>query len=199
VDKLLRTSPAQGIAEVLKIAGVTPEQYARHVLGQSAQQPQAGQPAPQQPTRDPQIVGALTQQQEAIKALSAQLENMNREKVESEVHNSIIAPFRAEHPRYAELEPQMATILQSGLVPENLTPRQRLETAYDMAERLSPRSVSSDPFAGVGPDDNARRENSAGGKSVKGAPSPGTSVDGRAGQVMDRKAAVRAAMAELGR
>lgn len=193
VDRMLRENPVQGIAEVLKIAGVTPEQYARHVLGQNGQQgAQQGQ------QRDPQVVSVIERQQQELKALNERLENMQRSQVEAQVENSIIAPFKANHPRYAELEPQMATILNSGLVPQNLTPFQKLEAAYDMAERLNPRSVSSDPLADVGPDVTARREKSAGGKSIKGAPTPGTENGNRKGQIIDRKAAINAARAELG-
>lgn len=194
IDKLLHSNPVAGLTEVFKIAGVDPRQFAQQILGQQAQ---PGQPGQQQPARDPQVVNVVTQQQQAIQQLNAKIQQMEEAQRIAQVNNTLIEPFKADHPRYAELEGHMATILQSGLVPQNLTPWQRLEAAYDMAERLNPRSMSAQPAAPSGPVPEEPRQSAAGGKSIKGAPSPGTSVD-RTGQKLDRKAAIRAAMAELG-
>lgn len=190
VDKMLRTDPVNGIAEVLKIAGVTPQQYAQYVLGQS----QDGQQQPQQ-QRGP--APEVQQLQSQVQQLTQALQSFQQEKVLENAHKTLVDPFKADHPRFDELEPVMAHLINSGFVPQNLTPQQKMEAAYDMAERLSPRSmaISSDNVDEV----QTQREKSAAGKSIKGAPSPGMDVTGRAGQKLDRKAAIAAAMAQIGR
>lgn len=190
VDKMLRTDPVNGIAEVLKIAGVTPQQYAQYVLGQS----QDGQQQPQQ-QRGP--APEVQQLQSQVQQLTQALQSFQQEKVLENAHKTLVDPFKAEHPRFDELEQVMAQLINSGFVPQNLTPQQKMEAAYDMAERLSPRSmaISSETVDEV----QTQREKSAAGKSIKGAPSPGMDVTGRAGQKLDRKAAIAAAMAQIGR
>lgn len=193
IDKMLHSNPVQGLTEVFKIAGVDPRQFAQQILGQNPQQPN-GQ---QQPQRDPQVVNVVTQQQQAIQQLNQKLSQMEEAQRIAEVKNTLIEPFKADHPRFDELEPKMATILNSGLVPQNLDHWQRLEAAYDMAERITPRSMASSSELLSGPTPESR-QSAASGKSIKGAPTPGTELGNKAGQKLDRKAAIKAAMAELG-
>lgn len=190
VDKMLRTDPVNGISEVLKIAGVTPQQYAQYVLGQSPD----GQQQPQQ-QRGP--APEVQQLQSQVQQLTQALQSFQQEKVLENAHKTLVDPFKADHPRFDELEPLMVKFINAGFIPENMSAQQRMEAAYDMAERLSPRSmaISSENVDEV----QTQREKSAAGKSIKGAPSPGMDVTGRAGQKLDRKAAIAAAMAQIGR
>jgi hypothetical protein len=83
-----------------------------------------GQPQ-QQPREDPRIV-----------QLQQQLNHVQ----EQATHQTIIEPFARANPRYAELEGHIAQFLDSGMVPQSLSPRDRLAAAYDMAERINPPS-----------------------------------------------------------
>jgi len=171
IDKLLRENPAAGVERILQSIGVTPQQYAQHVMGQ------ANQPAPTQADRQTQAlqqqVQTLTQQ---IQQLTAGTQQDREQARNAEIERSIIAPFKAEHPRYQELEPDIAFFLNSGKVPFTLPERQRLEAAYDMAERINPVGsyTQQEPVA---PAPNAQRPlNPAGSRSVKGALSYGAEV-----------------------
>src|SRR3546814_16478641 len=59
---------------------------------------------------------------------------------EQQLAATIIDPFKRDHPRYAELEQDIAFFLQSGKIPTSLSPSDRLAAAYDMAERINPPS-----------------------------------------------------------
>src|SRR5690606_8064882 len=55
-------------------------------------------------------------------------------------HQQYVEPFIQSHPRYYELEQDIAFFLQSGKIPANLSPAEKLAAAYDMAERINPSS-----------------------------------------------------------
>lgn len=171
IDNQLKTDPVSGIERILQSIGVTPQQYAQHVMGQ------ANQPPPTQADRQTQAlqqhVQTLTQQ---IQQLTAGTQQDREQARLAELERSIIDPFKAERPRYQELEPDIAFFLNSGKVPSNLPERQRLEVAYDMAERINPVG-SYTQKAPVDPAPNAQRPlNPAGSKSVKGSLSYGAEV-----------------------
>lgn len=107
-----------------------------------------------------------------VAALKQQLAEMREQQMAAQ----IIGPFKAEHPRYDELESDIAFFLQSGKIPASLSPSDRLAAAYDMAARINPASHANDA-----PDETdlepARRaaETSAPAKSIKSAPGAVTS------------------------
>src|SRR5690606_36255313 len=68
------------------------------------------------------------------------LKQENKEMKEHIVSFMYIQPFAKEHPRYYELEQDIAFFLQSGKIPANLSPAEKLAAAYDMAERINPSS-----------------------------------------------------------
>jgi hypothetical protein len=162
IDKLLRENPQAGVERILQSIGVTPQQYAQHILGQ-AQQQQAN-PAM---AHTQQLQGQIQQLQQQIQQLT-QGSQQDREQARlAEVERTVIAPFIAEHPRYHELEEDIAFFLNSGRIPSNLPERKRLEEAYFMAEQINP--VSHVPNQGLTAQPQ-RPINPAGKKSVKGAP-----------------------------
>lgn len=168
IDKLLRENAPAGIERILASINVTPQQYAQYVMGQ------ANQPAPTQADRQTQ---ALQQQVQQLTQQIQQLTQGTQQDREaarlSEVERSVIAPFKAEHPRYEELEGDIAFFLNSVKVPSNLPEHQRLEVAYDMAERINPAGsyAKQEP---IDPAPNAQRPlNPAGSKSVRGSQSYG--------------------------
>jgi len=185
VDGLLTANPVEGIRQVLARVGITPEQYAQHVL----KNPQAHQ-APVSRAPDPQV----QHQSSEIQALKAEIEAMRHE----QAARSIIEPFRAEHPRYDELQDDIAFFLSSGKIPASLPPQERLEAAYDMAVRINPTSSVDQPKPTQEPVDVSRVPSSdAGTKSVRGAPDAGIVQDkGKASK--NNRDAVRRALDGLG-
>lgn len=175
MENLLRSDPVKGVAAVLQQIGITPQQYAQHVMANPQAHVQQAQPR-----QDP-VVSQMSSQ---IKALQDSIRDMHLQSASQ----TIIEPFRAAHPRYQALESDIAFFLQSGKIPASLSPVERLSAAYDMAERINPvgsRSVSA-------PNDNAGQvaakpaaADPAGGKSIRGAPSGGSDPDDDDGDVTD--------------
>jgi hypothetical protein len=100
----------------------------------------------------------------------AELEQRLSQMQAQQVTLSVIEPFKAAHPRYTELEGDIAFFLQSGKVPTNLSAPERLAVAYDMAVRVNPASSSAtEPTADPVPDARVVHD-SSGEKSIKSAP-----------------------------
>ena len=74
------------------------------------------------------------QENPEVAQLKAQMADMQKQHIEA----TVIGPFKNDHPRYDELELHIATILNSGMIPQSLSPDQKLAHAYDMADRLYP-------------------------------------------------------------
>jgi hypothetical protein len=170
IDQLIRTNPVEGIKRVLASANITPEQYARHVLQQAQQQPP--NPQAQQQTQLNQTIQQLQQQITQMQQRDQQREEEARL---AQVAQRFIEPFKAEHPRYDELEGDIAFFLNSGKISSDLSEHERLEAAYDMAERINPApkfAQSMEP----GTQASVRQLDPAGKKSVTGSPTPGLST-----------------------
>lgn len=141
------------------IARMTPEQFQQSMRGAQGQHQQAQ---------------AHQQTQTEVQQLRSELQNMRTETAAQ----TIIAPFAASHPRYQELEEDIAFFLKSGKVPASLSPVERLEAAYDMAERINPASKSSALQATDAPvAAKAAPADDAGAKSIRGAPNGGRDPD----------------------
>lgn len=188
MESLLRSNPVQGIAEVLRNIGVTPEQYAQYVL----QNPQAhaAQPRPD---------AAQVQTSNEIKALQAEIQSMRQDQAARHAEETIIAPFRAKNPRFQELQGDIEFFLSSGKIPASLSPLERLEAAYDMAERINPmpRSMSRDEDVPKPSADQEPAVDLRGQKSVRGAPSGGFDP-AQNGRAKTRKSAIESSLAEFG-
>lgn len=160
MENMLRTNPVQGLAEVMRNIGITPLQYAEHIMKNPQlheYRPQQQQ-APQQPVRSPEI-DQLKQEMQAMR--------------HEAVARDIITPFREANPRYDELQEDIAFFLQSGKIPSSLSPIGRLEAAYDMAARINPTSVAADRQAAndIAVTDGPSKP--AGTRSIRGAPADG--------------------------
>ena len=110
---------------------------------------------PQQPQQNSEL--------ESIKAELAELK-------QQQLAVQIIEPFKASHPRYAELEGDIAFFLHSGKIPDSLSPSEKLEAAYDMAERINPPSNASPALEASPAQDDRRADSLSGSKSIKSAP-----------------------------
>ncbi|ATJ90439.1 hypothetical protein HK16_01200 [Acetobacter senegalensis] len=184
LDALLKQNPVQAVAEILKTVKLTPQQYAQIVQENSPQyQAQMLMPRQQAQPQQPQLTPREQQ-------LQAQLAQEQAARVNAEV----IAPFAEKHPRFAELQETVVRCLNSGMIPDNLAPYDRLEAAYDMAERLSPRSASSTSQA-TPAQTTAQTANPRAGKSqISGAPSSGQSTNPVRRGKMSRREALSAAL-----
>lgn len=115
--------------------------------------------------------GAVQQQHmqgnSEVEALKQEVAKMKAEAAARE----IIEPFAGKHPRYKELEPDIAFFLASGKIPHSLSPSERLAAAYDMAERINPAS-NAGPATTDEPATDRRADNDFGGstKSIKSSP-----------------------------
>lgn len=195
LEKLLRADPVRGIAEVLKNVGLTPQQYAQHVM----QNPQAHvAQAPQQQQRDPEVA-QMKQMLEQMTQRQAEDEARRREE---EINNQVIRPFQESHPRFQELELPITNILKSGVIElqygKNLSYADRLEIAYAMAEGINPSSSKPIQQRSVEPDEEAKPVNLAGTKSVKSAPGAIDEDSHPNGRKVSRRDAVLRAAAQIG-
>ena len=180
---------AEAVASLIRGLGSTPEQYAQHVLKnpQAHQMPQ-GQPQQQRPANDPVM--------QRLQQLEQHLEEQQVNHVRERVIADIITPFEAEHPRLAELQEDIAKLLQTDIVPTSLSPAERLEVAYDMAERLKP-SPFQQPAAFADPDTDTDRL-AAGRKSISGAPGNGAIQSGKSLKTPSIREAILAATRQHG-
>jgi len=190
IDNLLKTDPVAGINRVLTSIGITPQQYAQHILN-----------APQQPPADPKVsqlerqIQQLTQQLQGVTQTTQQSQ---QEQQLQQVKSSIIEPFRAslgDDDRYEELEEDIAFFLNSDKIPSTLSAQKRLAAAYDMAERINPAGYTQQNTGRLNTATPVKPINPAGAKSIKGAPN-GTSVPKSAN--LSTKEAIDASMRALG-
>jgi hypothetical protein len=106
-------------------------------------------------------------------AQTRQLEQRLAEMQAQMLTATVIEPFKRDHPRYDELQDDIALFLQSGRIPDSLSPQERLEAAYDMAVRINPASHVPDaakPKADPDPGDRAVDDDLSGSKSIKSTP-----------------------------
>lgn len=166
IENTIQRNPLAGLNEILREIGPRKAdgqpyslyevaQYVAQQDPQSYQQQIAQGQQQQEPREDPRI-SQLQQQLAQVQEQTAQ--------------QTIIEPFAREHPRYQELEGDIAFFLQSGKVPTSLSPYDRLAAAYDMAERINPPSHASDQPDDRGLAEPRRVDSSSGSKSIKSSP-----------------------------
>lgn len=153
----LNMQPQQAISHILRAFNVTPQQLAQHISADPnsyvSQQPQRQQQV--QPQHNPEV-----------DTLKQQITDMQTQMA----HQQYIEPFAKEHPRYYELERDIALFLQSGKIPANLSPAEKLEAAYDMAERINPSSNVSSFSPKQTSSESRVDEDFNGSKSIKSSP-----------------------------
>lgn len=153
----MNMQPQQAISHILRAFNVTPQALAAHINQDPnsyvSRAPQVQQQV--QPQHNPEV-DTLKQQ---ITAMQAQM-----------AHQQYIEPFIQDHPRYHELEQDIAFFLQSGKIPANLSPAEKLEAAYDMAERINPSSNVSSFSPKQTSSESRVDEDFNGSKSIKSSP-----------------------------
>lgn len=151
----MKMPPQQAISHILQAYGVSPQALAQH-MSQQPEQYAAQQrhvPQQQQPQEDPRV----NQLQQQLMDMQVQI-----------AHQQFVEPFAREHPRYAELESDIAFFLQSGKIPANMSAAEKLAAAYDMAERINP--SSNVEYKQEQTTDSRVDDDSNGNKSVKSSP-----------------------------
>lgn len=183
VEQALARNPVMGLEMILREIGprrpdgsaISLYEVAQFIVKQTPEQYRAslnnfmGQQQSQQRQQ--------TQSSE-VQELRKEIQSMRAE----QAARGIIEPFKASHPRYQELEADIAFFLTSGKIPTSLSPVERLEAAYDMAARINPdgsRSTSKALQEAEAPAavKAADPVDEAGSKSVRGAPSGGQDTE----------------------
>lgn len=187
VETALARNPIMGLDMILREIGprkadgspLSLYEIAHHIAKQSPQQFQQTQ---QQAISQQQAQQREQEQSGEVQQLRSELQSIQAERMAEK----IIAPFQAGHPRYQELQEDIAFFLKSGKIPASLSPVERLEAAYDMAERINPASKSdalqaTDATVAAKP----APADDAGAKSIRGAPSGGSDPSDDDGDVTD--------------
>lgn len=151
----MKMPPQQAISHILQAYGVSPQALAQHM----AQQPEQYAAQPRQAPQQQQ-----SQEDPRVNQLQQQLMDMQVQIA----HQQLVEPFAREHPRYAELESDIAFFLQSGKIPVNMSAAEKLAAAYDMAERINP--SSNVEYEQEQPTLSRVDDDSNGNKSVKSSP-----------------------------
>lgn len=178
-----------GLDVIARQYGYTLEQVAQHITQQAQVQQQNPQLAHTQ--RLEQQITQLQQQLQQMGQMTVQQQQeTQRANAYREVEQNIITPFKQTHPRYDELQGDIAFFLNSDKIPSNLSAQSRLEEAYFMAERLNPAPTYTNKSA-------QRPINPAGEKSIKGSLTSGTDVYAAKGAKLNGREAIEAAMNQL--
>lgn len=187
-------NPVEAVAQFMRSAGVLPQQLGAYLQGQPAQpqQPQAQQP--QQRQQDPQVAHLQQELAQVKQFVQQQLETQSKAEVEA-ARRDIIEPLMAKHPRFEELRHDIAFFYNSDRIPTSMTPVERLEAAYDMAERINPAPVVAQ---GNLAEPAGKPASDAGKKSVRGAPATGISTEADFDNVTDLRDLLRKEARKLG-
>jgi hypothetical protein len=194
LEDLMERNPLAGLNQILMRAGprkpdgspVSLYELAQKVVeaGQDNYNRAVSQQPQQQQQSDPQV-----------ETLQREIAQLKAQQFEA----TVIAPFKATHPRYDELKSDIAFFLQSDKVPKSLSPADRLEVAYDMAVRVNPASTVEAPPSNADPaSDNTRVATSSGGSpSTRGAPPTRGSASGSKARRLSKEEAIEKAMASV--
>lgn len=162
LEQGMKSNPLQTINEILMRAGprkadgspISLQEFAGAIMQMDPNSYNAAmRPEPQAPKEDPRI---------------AQLEQALQQERQASVIAGVIEPFKADHPRYDELEEDIAFFLGSGKINAGLSPSEKLEVAYDMAVRMNPGLSAQVEDEGHSRSDRVAKPSAA--KSIKSAP-----------------------------
>jgi len=162
MEKQLHENPAAGIETILNRVGLTPRQYAEHVLGQTPDQV-----ASQQDT----TIRELRQQNSTLEQRLNKLEGGFQQQQQNSTLTEINAfASKPEHARFEELAEDIAFFMQSGRAKD-------LPEAYQLAERLNPAPAkAAEPAASSAAQIDPPVHPDKGQKSINGAPSAGSTL-----------------------
>jgi hypothetical protein len=167
LEGLLRSDPIKGLAEVFNNLGISPREYAAHIMGQTPDQVGSQQDATIRELK--QELAAIKQQ---VGGVTQTIEQQRHQSTLTEINK-----FAADNPRFEELADDIAFFMQSGRAKD-------LPEAYQLAERLNPAPAGQAKDAAPAASSAASAEPPVhpdkGQKSINGAPSAGlTSQPGK--------------------
>lgn len=172
LESLLRQDPAKGLEAVLHNVGLTPQQYAQHVLGQ---QGEGGEGASQQSAVYERIISDMRNELNSLKQ-QTQTISQTFEQQQEQALQHMLGEFKQSHSRFDELWPSMEKLLVGEVASD-------LNEAYEMAERLNPgatpQPAAQAPAAQPEPKPDLSAQTRKGSLSVTGAPSSGSNPANR--------------------
>lgn len=164
MENLLRKDPVAGIEQILQRVGISPRQYAEHILNQTPDEQASKSDATIRELRN-----ELAALKETVGGVTKTFEQQQTNATKAEVEK-----FAADHPRFEELADDIAFFLQ--------TRTKDLSEAYELASRLNPAPAQATAVAEAASSaaiDPAPQPD-AGRKSINGAPTSGlTSLTGK--------------------
>lgn len=182
IDKQLAVDLPGAIQRILATQGITPQQYAQHVMGQEQQRQQNPQ-AYAQSQEAAQLKNENQRLQAELQQTAKRLEEEASQRNIQQVEQTLFAEVRKDHPRFDELRPIVLKVWNSDLLPSDINERDRLYAAVDYAERISPVGINAQREP-LNPAPNAQRPlNPAGTRSVKGSLSYGAEVPRKSAKV----------------
>lgn len=158
MENLLRSNPEAGLEKILDRIGLTPRQYAEHILNRTPEQQTSQQDATIRELR--QELASVKQQ---LGGVTQTIQQQREQNTLTEVNK-----FAADHPRFEELAEAISEELKHGY---------SLTEAYSRAERLNPAPAApakeEEPAASSAAIDPPVHPDK-GQKSINGAPSTGS-------------------------
>ena len=176
IERLIAQDPIKGLNQVCENAGLSLRDVAAHIMGQKPEQA-----ASQQDATIRELRSKIAELERGFGSVNQTIQQQRESATLGEVQK-----FAADHPRFEELSPDIAKLLQTGMAED-------LPSAYEMAERLKPAPIPAQaPAAPAAPPPAAqtRKPN----LSVTGAPASGSNPGQRAPSSSAREAAKRALM-----
>lgn len=173
VERAIAQNPIAGLDMVLREIGprkqdgtpLTLMEVARHIVQNPQAYQQASVPMPQVQQESPQV-----------KALEDKLASLETKLATASIQPMLDA-FATSNPDYAQLEPQIAAILQSRVIEnlygDGLSAEQKLAEAYRMAGGRGPSSRSEPEALTAHSDTKDPPSKDAGTRSIRGAPADG--------------------------
>ncbi len=164
LDKLLHTDKLKGLETIFERIGLSPRDYAAHILNQSPDQ---------QASQSDATIRELKQQNSALEERLNRIEGgFNQQREQSTLQEINKFASEPEHARFEELAEDIAFFMKSGRA-------NNLSEAYELAERLNPAPQRQAPqTAPVIPAIDADAH-TKGTKSITGAPPASSSLAAR--------------------
>ena len=169
IENIMQSNPIAALQMLLNESGP------RKANGQPLSVQEVAQFIMQQDPRQlqGQIHQAMPKAPDPLQLENQRLQQQMQDMQQAQLKAVVVGPFAAANPRFQELQGPIADLLNSGMIPQTLSPADRLEAAYNMADRLYPASeVDGAQTKGRGPEPSKARveTDSSGQKSIRSSP-----------------------------
>lgn len=154
IEDLLRRDPMRGLDTICRNLGTSLQEVAAKVVGQSPDEARA---------QSDQRIHDLQSEIGHLKQQLGQVNGAVQEQTRAQIENQVAA-FKAQHPRFDELEPAIAAEINAGYT---------LDEAYRRADLLNPAPVAPVQTRSETIQPEAEVQTLKGSKSVSGAPRSG--------------------------